>query len=108
MKIDEEENIYDVAKILDFKINDRRKNSVTKDKEYLLYKIKWTNYKNNKNEITWKNFTSTIDCANLIIDFHHFKSERSESYRSFKKLAEWVSLLITLIFDDRTETQKSI
>ena len=40
MKIDEEENIYDVAKILDFKINDRRKNPITGDKEYLLYKIK--------------------------------------------------------------------
>ena len=40
MKIDEEGDIYDAAKILDFKMNGRRKNSVIEDKEYLLYKIK--------------------------------------------------------------------
>ena len=107
METDEEGDIYDVAKILDFKMDGRRKNPVTGDKGYLLYKIKWTGYKDSKDEITWENFTSTIGCADLITDFHHFKSERSEPHRLFKKPAEWAPLLMTLIFDDRTETQES-
>ena len=40
---------YSTKKILDFKINKKRKNLIIKFKDYLIYKIKYIDYNNNDN-----------------------------------------------------------
>ena len=41
-----------MKKILDFKINKKRKDFIIKFKDYLIYKIKYINYNNNDNLFT--------------------------------------------------------
>lgn len=107
VETDEDGDIYDVAEILDSKIDGRRKDPVTNEKGCLLYKIKWTGYKDDKDGITWEDFTSAAGCADLVADFHHSQPEKPGPHRSFKRPSEWAPLLMTLTFDGSTDTQKS-
>ena len=47
MHINEKEMNHSTKKILNFKINKKRKDFVTKFKDYLMYKIKYIEYNNN-------------------------------------------------------------
>ena len=51
MHINEEETNHLAEKILDFKINKKRKNLITKFKDYLIYKIKYIDYNNDDDSL---------------------------------------------------------
>ena len=44
MHTNDDDADHDAEEILDFKIDKRRKDSVTNEKEYLMYKIKYSEY----------------------------------------------------------------
>ena len=53
MYINKKNTDYLIKKILNFKINDKKKNSLTKIKSYFIYKIKYEGYDEEKNFFKW-------------------------------------------------------
>ena len=83
--------------ILDFRIDNRRKNPVTEKKGYLMYKIKYIDYNDDNDPPIWQVFIDVVDCLDLITDFHHKNSDHEGSYSSFTTSQDWEFLLASLI-----------
>lgn len=94
--IDQEGEIWEVAEILDSKIDGRKKDPVTNQKGCLMYKIKYTGPEAHDNP-SWQPFTNAAGSADLIADFHHAYPDKSGPHSSFRKPSEWSPLLALLI-----------
>jgi hypothetical protein len=83
---------YLTEKIIDSKINKRRKNSTIKKKKYLIYKIRYSEYNNYNNTSAWQPFIDVDDYPELIANFYYNFSSKSESHNSFRMSENWFSL----------------
>ena len=98
INIDEKSEIWKIEKILEFKIDEKIKNSIINKKKCLIYKIKYIKSKV-YNNLLWQSFINAIESANLIADYHHKYSNKFKLYFSFEKSFEWNSLLTLLIYN---------
>ena len=75
---------HDAKEILDFKIDKRRKDSVTGEKECLMYKIKYSGYDNDEDSSIFQIYTDAADCPDLVVDFHYRYPNYVDPHASFK------------------------
>ena len=92
--IDEKKINHFVNKIINFQINKRRKDSITREKDYLIYKFKWIEH---IDDFKWYSYTYAVGYPNLIADFHHFNSNKSKSHSSFQTSKGWEPLIVMLM-----------
>ena len=98
--IDVQKNAWQIDKILNFKINRRRKNFITKKRESCFkYKIRWI--KNDKvNAIfNWHDFTNVDDASYAIANYYHKYSNATKSHQNFMRSTNWT------LFTTINETQ---
>ena len=94
----DEEADHFAEKILDFRIDNRRKNLVTEKKSCLMYKIKYIDYNDDDDSSVWQVFIDVVDCSDLVVDFHHKNPDHEGSHSLFITSQDWESLLASLIF----------
>ena len=84
MHTNDDDADHDTKKILDSKIDKRRKDSITGEKEYLMYKIKYSEYNDDEDSSIFQIYTDAVDCSDLIVDFHHRYSNHVDFHALFK------------------------
>ena len=80
---DNNENLWKMNEILNFKIDKKINNSITRIKSCLRYRIKWTNQNNLNTTFDWYIYIDLKIASYLMIDFHHKYSNKTNSHVIF-------------------------
>ena len=85
------EDLWKMNEILNFKIDKRMNDSTTKTKSCLKYRVRWTNQNNLNTTFDWYIYINLKTISYLMIDFHHKYSNKTKSHAIFVQFANWTS-----------------
>ena len=88
---DNNEDLWEMNEILNFKIDKRMNNSATRIKSCLRYRVKWTDQNNLNTTSNWYIYIDLKTASYLMIDFHHKYSNKTKSHAIFVQFANWTS-----------------
>ena len=89
--IDANENLWKIDEILNFKIDRRMNDSITRTKDCLRYRVKWSNQNNFNTTLDWYTYIDLKTASHLMTDFHHKYSEKTSSHAIFVRFENWIS-----------------
>ena len=89
-----ENSVYYLNEIIDFRINRRFNDSITRTRNFLKYKIKWFDkqYRNVNITFIWQSYIDIDNVLYAIVDFHHKYSQKKEFHYTFRISDDWNSL----------------
>ena len=95
-----QEDVWLIDEILNFKINKRRKNSITKERDDCFkYKIRWTRNDQVNTTFNWHDFTNVNNVSYAIANYYHKYLNATKSHQSFVRSTNWT------LFTTTNETQ---
>ena len=83
------EFVYEIEKIIDSRMNNKRNDLVIDRKKCLQYRIRWANYANVNTIFVWQIFIDVENAFAIVANFHYKYFDKSKSHDFFVRSTNW-------------------
>ena len=84
------EFVYEIEKIIDFRMNNKRNDFVIDCEKCLQYRIRWANYANVNTTFVWQIFIDVKNVLVVVVNFHHKYFDKLKSHDFFVRSTNWI------------------